>query len=110
MTEVEPEFDANERDDWYALWEYRQEVCPDCGNLRAVCSDPDGLDGQGFYPQRRICYATRARLATQRAWDAAHEREKPARETGWLTDSDGWSIWASLYDLTPDDDFDGVLD
>jgi hypothetical protein len=105
VTEVEAEFDANERDSWYALAEWREAICPDCGNLRAICSNPAGLDGDGFYPQRDICFVKRAQLAAQRAFEHLHEKEKPTAGSGWLTDADGSTIWASPLDLSPDDDF-----
>lgn len=110
ITETEPEFDANERESWHELWVYEKSLCPHCGNLRAVCSDPGGEDGRGFYPQRTICYASRAQTAAQRAFAARHDKAaEPSKVTGWLTPSDGWTVWASTEDLTPDDDFDGAL-
>ena len=99
MTEVEPEFDANERDSWEALKEYREAVCPHCGNLRAICSDPD----TEFYPQRDVCYASASQAWALRKWHSKHEDPKPDA-SGFLP-TDGTTIWVSTADLTPDDDF-----
>lgn len=102
VTETEPEFDPNERADWHDLDEYEQEVCAQCGNLRAICSDPMGL-GEGFYPQRHVCWATAAREVATRAWHTKHENAKPDR-AGFLP-TDGTTIWVSPENLTPDDNF-----
>lgn len=99
VTETEPEFDANERDAWYALWEYEQEVCPDCGNLRAICSDPE----TDWYPQRTVCWATATRENVDRRWRKKHEKREP--DAAGFLPTDGTRIWASALDLTPDDDF-----
>lgn len=89
----------NERDSWYAKWEFDQAVCPNCGNLRSVCSDPD----TDFYPQRTICWATAAQQVVLRRWHKKHEKAQPD-EAGYLP-TDGTTIWVSPDDLTPDDDF-----
>lgn len=104
---TEPEFDAEERDSWYALAEYEDATCPQCGNLRSVCSNPDGESGQGFYPQRSTCYVTVARDAADRRWRERHKDAEPD-EAGVLP-TDGTYVWASPLDLSPDDDFLGPL-
>lgn len=95
----EPRFDEAEREAWIARWEYEQDLCPDCGNPRSVCSDPN-VDN---YPQRSVCWVTAAGQVAQRRWAKKHENAKPDRE-GYLPD-DGVRIWMSRTDLTPDDDF-----
>lgn len=102
-TTIETEFDANERDSWYALAEYRRALCPLCGNLRAICSDPEGITGHGFYPQRDICWATATREVATRAWRDKNEKARPD-DAGFLP-GDGVTVWASAADLTPEDDF-----
>lgn len=76
---------------------YVTEICPSCGNLRAVCSDPN----VPLYPQRRMCYATAVRDLTVRRLQKKHKAE-PGEE---LHPLDGLSVWVSPEDLTPDDDF-----
>lgn len=74
-------------------------MCPSCGNLRSECSDPDRL----WYPQRDVCYATAAELQVKRRLAKKH---KPvAHDDPEPHAMDGVHIWASLDDLTPDDDF-----
>lgn len=103
VTTVEPEFDDEERESWYALEEWQASLCPHCGNPRVICSNPDGLDGRGFYPQRDVCYVTAARERTQRQFSRLHEKAKPD-PAGYLP-TDGVHIRASLYDESPEDDF-----
>lgn len=105
VTQVEPEFDVNERDNWYALTEFESETCPHCGNLRAICSDPEGLHGEGFYPQRDICYVTAAREIATRRFNEKHKKAEPSQANGYTLPTDGTTIWAATSDLTPDDDF-----
>lgn len=80
---------------------YVTEVCRDCGNLKAVCSDPTTL----FYPQRSYCYASAGRDQTWRRTFKAYEHPKPDSESPHITDGLSW--WMSQHDLTPDDDFFG---
>lgn len=101
VTETEPEFDPNELDDWYALWEYEQELCPQCGNLRVLCEDPAQL----WNPQMTTCYATVAQTMHTRRWHRLHEKTKPDAD-GWHPE-DGALIWAST-ELPPDPVF-GLL-
>ena len=77
-----------------------------------MCADPDRL----WYPQRHICFATKARDAADRAFGEKH-KAKPfhnGREKGWAKDyspqtpfhfRDGVRVWVSQHDLTPDDAF-----
>lgn len=74
------------------------EVCPSCGNLRSVCSDPE----RSWYPQREMCYASAALEVTQRRLVAKHEKKKRGSD---LHPLDGMRVWISEDDLTPDDDF-----
>lgn len=76
---------------------YVTEICPSCGNLRSVCSDPE----QPFYPQRQVCYATAVKQVTVRKLQKRHKQE-PGEQ---LHPLDGVGVWASPHDLTPDDDF-----
>lgn len=103
MTELEPEYDAAEREGWYDLAEYQAAVCPHCGNLRVLCSDPNGVDGKGFYPQLEECWVSAARERAQRKFDELHKGKKPDF-AGYLP-GDGVSIWASPFDLTPEADW-----
>lgn len=99
VTEVEAEFDVNERDSWYALDEWESEVCGQCGQLRSVCSDPE----TPWYPQRATCWSTATRTVVERRWHEKHENAKPD-VAGYLP-TDGVTVWVSPHDLTPDDDF-----
>lgn len=99
VTEVEPEFDVNERDSWQALAEYEDALCPQCGELRSVCEDPS----QDWYPQRMVCWSTAARAVASRRWDKLNEKVKPDA-SGYLP-TDGAVIWAASEDLSPDDNF-----
>lgn len=83
---------------------YVTEICHDCGNLRSVCSD-EALSDK-WYPQRTVCYASAAKEAAWRAV-GAHHKPKPDDHGSHVTD--GWGIWTSQFDLTPDDDFEGAL-
>lgn len=77
---------------------YVIEVCPECGNLRSVCSDPE----RSFYPQRRMCYAAAVQQLTLRRLRAKHKGEPSLAE---LHPLDGMGVYVSPDDLTPDDDF-----
>lgn len=81
------------------MWEYEQAVCPQCGNLRAVCEDPN----TGWYPQRSVCYSSAAAEVANRKWHKKNENAKPD-PAGYLP-TDGTVVWASAEDLTPDDNF-----
>lgn len=73
------------------------DVCPNCGNLRSVCSDPE----RALYPQREMCYASAVRELTWRRLRKNHG--DPGTEK--LHPTDGMTVWASDFDLTPDDNF-----
>ena len=75
-----------------------EAVCPRCGNLRAECSDPE----RAWYPQRDTCYATGARELVERRLQKRYEKKPPGPAPHPL---DGMTVWTSLHDLTPDDDF-----
>lgn len=77
---------------------YVRDICPSCGNLRSICSDPD----RPVYPQRTMCYVTAVRDLSIRRIQKKYT-EEPS-DTG-LHPTDGMSIWASSEDLTPDDHF-----
>lgn len=85
-----------ERDEWLA---YFAEVCPSCGNLRSVCSDPS----RDWFPQRTMCYATASRDLVIRRLRKKHEKKEPGTKD--LHPFDGMDVWVSEFDLTPDDDF-----
>jgi hypothetical protein len=78
---------------------YLTELCPDCGNLRSVCSDPDGL----WYPQRRMCYATADREVLKRRVEQKHGH--PGEKDTQRHPTDGMALWVAAEDLSPDDDF-----
>lgn len=100
---ADPEFDANERESWYRKVELENAICPHCGNLKVVCSNPDGIDGVGYYPQRTVCWVTAARDRSIRMFAKLHEKAQPDA-AGYLP-YDGAFFHASLTDDTPDDDF-----
>lgn len=77
------------------------DVCGLCGNLRSVCSDPS----RPLFPQRSYCYVTAVEAVTRRRVDAKHSH--PDSKSGELHFTDGLTIRASEFDLTPDDDFLG---
>ena len=74
---------------------YVRDICPRCGNLRSVCSDPE----RPVYPQRTMCYLTAVRDLTMRRVAARYAQEPGTRE---LHPTDGMSLWASPDDLTPE--------
>lgn len=99
VIETEPEFDVNERAAWEAWDEWQDAVCPQCGNLRSVCSDPS----TPWYPQRTICWATATRENISRRWHAKHEGAQP--DPLGFKPTDGTTLWVATADLAPDDDF-----
>lgn len=68
-----------------------------------ICSNPEGAFGEGFYPQRRICWITAAEQVAQRQFRKMNEKAEPD-EAGYLP-TDGVAIYADLEDTDPDDDF-----
>lgn len=81
------------------LIEYERQVCPSCGNLREVCSDPERV----WYPQPSRCYATGTRQLTLRRLQRKYEKNQPTADR--MHPLDSLSVWASQDDLTPDDNF-----
>jgi hypothetical protein len=82
---------------------YVTEICPSCGNLTSVCSDPE----VAWYPQQSVCYATAAREQTSRALYDAHGTPDPTSQEPHFMD--GKTVYVSVHDLTPDDSFGGAL-
>lgn len=76
-------------------------VCPRCGNLRSVCSDPE----IGLYPQREMCYVTAAEEQTWRRLREKYKDKGPEKTPLRPHPLDGMTVWMSQSDLTPDDDF-----
>ena len=74
------------------------EICPDCGNLRSICSDPE----QAQYPQRRMCYASAVRDLTLRRLIKKYGHPDGVED---LHPLDGMGVYVSPDDLSPDDDF-----
>lgn len=74
---------------------YVQDICPDCGNLRNVCSDPK----RDWYAQRTMCYATAAREQLVRTLQKQHGDP----DGGKPHPLDGLTSWVSDQDLNPDD-------
>lgn len=72
-----------------------------------ICHDSAGMAGEGYYPQRDVCYVTATREHAQRRWGELHKNPTPD-EGGWLP-GDGMTIWAALVDSHPDDDFLNLL-
>ena len=71
---------------------YVTEICPQCGNLRSVCSDPE----QPWYPHLSRCYATADQEVLVRRLQAKH-KEEPGSERHPL---DG--LAASVLPFNPD--------
>lgn len=81
----------------------------------SVCGDKDRV----WFPQRTICYAEMETAAARRIFDDLHGEKTGRRfhngdETVWsenespstpIAAGDGQSIWVSVEDLNPDDDF-----
>lgn len=101
MTRESP-WDDTERERAIAAWEYDQELCPRCGNLREVCSNPE----QDWHPQRLVCYASAMQAVAQRRY-AAKLDGKPKAEIDAIrmNEADATTIWVASVDLNPDDDF-----
>jgi hypothetical protein len=105
VTETEPEFDVNERDNWDAWDEYQDSLCPQCHQLRAVCEDPD----QQWSPQLHECRASAVMMASSRRWARLNEKTKP----DYLDrhPADGTQVWIAPADTAPSDvDFLGLAD
>lgn len=95
----EPLWDDDSREAAYALWSDDRERCPDCGQPREVCGNPD-VD---YFPHRTICWATAARRVALRRWEVRTKDARPDA-AGYLPD-DGVTVWVSRHDHAPDDDF-----
>lgn len=91
------QFRALSEDEQAEILAFEQELCPACGNLRSVCSDPE----RAFYPQRSMCYASAVKEVVLRRLRKRHDGE-PGTE---LHPLDGMGVWVSPDDLTPEDDF-----
>lgn len=70
-------------------------VCPQCGHLRSVCSDP-AVD---WFPQKSVCYASAGEAVTHRQLDEKYGRER----TDKPHTLDGVTIWVSSEDLSPNE-------
>jgi hypothetical protein len=79
-------------------------VCPSCGNLRSVCSDPT----RDWYPYKAQCYATGARDLVLRRLGKKYpppgSKEHPETAPHPL---DGVSVGVLLDDPDPDETFFG---
>lgn len=111
-TVTESPWDDQARAEAEALIEAESLVCPQCGNLREDCSDPD----KPWYPQRNICYASREQAAADRRYGAKHEKQPfhNGRDVGWSKDSakhapyhfrEGVRVYVAPFDVNPEDDF-----
>jgi hypothetical protein len=78
---------------------YVTEICPHCGNLRSVCSDPN----MAWYPQRAVCYVSASLEITRRRVTAKYGHPEPKATEPHQTDGLNW--WMAQHDLTPDDHF-----
>jgi hypothetical protein len=97
ITETEPEYDVNERDNWYALGEYDAALCPQCNQLRAVCEDSK----LALHPRLHTCYLTASQLTYSRRWHKQFEDVKPDRD-GWLP-TDGSFVYVAEGEPEPDE-------
>lgn len=82
--------------------EFEDAICPDCGNFTAVCSSPDGVEGQ-YYLTQRVCYVTALRLATTRRIDRMYGKSTPGPDGSKMTD--GVAVTVALHN----DDSEDVL-
>lgn len=67
-------------------------ICPRCGNLKSVCSNPD-ID---WHPQEDYCYAV---AAVQWRWRKLHEEYPAELKIDGAHALDGINVWASDLDL-----------
>jgi hypothetical protein len=67
-------------------------ICPQCGNLRSDCSDPE----RDWFPQESVCWATATLQSGKRDLAEFYADEKP--QTGHLHPLDGVTVWASDVD------------
>ena len=86
------------------------QQCRECGGPIATCGHAERL----WFPQRTVCYATMARAAAQRDYDALAETyggwhdgtfenwAKERDEAHPFAHDDGVTIWVSEHDLTPE--------
>jgi hypothetical protein len=91
-----------DRDALAGLYALEAETCDRCGQPIEVCSDPT----KAQYPQRSICWSTAVSAMARRVRTKIHDGEPVS--TADFTDvreEDAEQIWASVHDLTPDDDF-----
>ena len=71
------------------LLAYDAEVCPNCGNLRSVCSDPS-ID---WHPHTSTCWAGATRDWGVRRFQEKH-KDEPFEPTK-IHSTEGVSIWVS---------------
>lgn len=78
-------------------------ICPKCGNLRSICSNPDLT----AYPTPSTCHVSAVREQAERMWQAVREGKSPesVMAAGLPQATDGTHIWASLEDLAPESNF-----
>lgn len=67
---------------------FESEVCPSCGNLRSVCSDPS-ID---WHPRTTVCYWAAAVEWGRRQYEKKYGNEKTALGA---TPLDGIGIYAT---------------
>ena len=89
----ESAWDDGERDAQHAL---DLLVCPSCGNLRSVCSDP----ARDWHPHESVCWPTATREWGVRRLQAKHEKVEVSDDA--LHPLDGVSVWVA--DEPPEDD------
>ena len=92
------QFDALPEDDRELMIAEDELVCPSCGSLKSVCSDPE----QGWYPQRDFCSNAATYEATMRKLRLKHKDNEPGKTAHPL---DGVSVWMSMQTLTKKDRF-----
>lgn len=73
------------------------EVCPECGNLRSVCSDPT-ID---WHPRTSVCYPSAAIEWGQRR---LRERWGDKKAEDGATPLDGVGIYATDHPPAPGED------
>jgi hypothetical protein len=102
----------NEQAIWRARFDREQATHKDCGNLHEDCSDP----GKPWFPQLRVCYATRERLAAQRRFEKLHSKlpfhdgnfQRWAKDWSEYTPyhfMEGTTVWVAQTDLGQGGDF-----
>jgi hypothetical protein len=106
---AESPWDDAQRDQAEAAWHAEHvTLCPQCGNPREVCSDPERAAEQTWHVSRNVCLAS---ASVERVWRGVHAKVDGKDPIGAMDEklTDGMRLYATLYDATPGDDFLGLM-